>query len=462
MFSLLFSDVLDFVAPKNQSLFDEMTIAIFNRELSLCKVIFDKFTEDEVIKHGVDIILMTSKSEELYDFMVYLIKDVECLDLTKPNPRTHEKILHASCRLKNFTLLKLLLEEYGNDLLDEIDDVGPLAWDEESLGLLRIYEQNQINEQLSSPQPLISTPERNCEWEDGKEEEGFFTPTKGAGKRGGVGDEDGLREKVVEAAIKTTEAFQSPPNTWHRHSKLFQLCSSKCLSEGQQRIMREMIENYPSLLSIRASQMLKAAQDGHTPLHTCCKAGNHQALSLLLPLATARHLTEVDLQGRTPLHLGAECGSGEVVEGLRRRMEELDLEWPVGILAPLDLAGNTPLCLATSSKSNHKKVHNLLFREGDRSIFPITPSKQRSKSSLNLDFAFSTASGWRPYMEDRLDGGGCYKCHIPILSKSKYFLGWWWPPLYPLCCLIFTSLLCLTDMGGSLALNFYVRGFPPS
>jgi ankyrin repeat protein len=50
------------------------------------------------------------------------------------------------------------------------------------------------------------------------------------------------------------------------------------------------------------------------------------------------------MQGRTPLHLAAEKGRVECAEYLREQMraERVNRD-PVGVHAPVDLAGTTPL-----------------------------------------------------------------------------------------------------------------------
>jgi serine/threonine protein phosphatase PrpC len=186
---------------------------------------------------------------------------------------------------------------------------------------------------------------------------------------------------------------------------------------------------YDSSLSVtRLCDMGNLAADGQTPLHIAASFGSIPALKLLLEMGDPS-ITTIwirDLQGRTPLHLAAEGGHVETCQFLRQKMKEEKGIDPVGINAPIDLGGATPLGWAkkkyngrpTPAKPTTKTVEEgeglnkgekleletLLFQRGDASILQSTPYEKRIgkspwKSSSKKTFfspSASTASAMIP------------------------------------------------------------------
>jgi serine/threonine protein phosphatase PrpC len=199
------------------------------------------------------------------------------------------------------------------------------------------------------------------------------------------------------------------------------------------------------------------ALEGQTPLHFAASGGCNAAIELMVSLGAPPPFVSVwvrDLQGRTPLHLAAENGHVETCLLLRRLMKEErggDIyQDPVGVCAPMDLGGNTPLGWAAKAKSGKpaEELEKALFQRGDGSILQKTPmelrigkspwrsnrktdnllfsgsstdrkkknkkesnkNKQPTNSNSffgtslqeNLVFAFSEAQGWTGKMEDRI------------------------------------------------------------
>jgi serine/threonine protein phosphatase PrpC len=159
---------------------------------------------------------------------------------------------------------------------------------------------------------------------------------------------------------------------------------------------------YDSSLSVtRLCDMGNLAADGQTPLHVAASFGSIPALKLLLEMGDPS-ITTIwirDLQGRTPLHLAAEGGHVEACQFLRQKMKEEKGVDPVGVNAPIDLGGTTPLGWAkkkyngrpTPAKPTTKTVieedgkekeeklelDSLLFQRGDASILQSTPYAKR-------------------------------------------------------------------------------------
>jgi serine/threonine protein phosphatase PrpC len=115
---------------------------------------------------------------------------------------------------------------------------------------------------------------------------------------------------------------------------------------------------------------------------------------------------DVDLQGRTALHIAAELGCMDVVDILRSGALE-------GPDAPVDLAGHTPLGRAITSqhreaKQNQTQLKAKLFSPGDVSVYGRpTPAKTRSSQlGLQLEYGYADMPGLRVVMEDAIS------CHV--------------------------------------------------
>jgi len=118
----------------------------------------------------------------------------------------------------------------------------------------------------------------------------------------------------------------------------------------------------------------------------------------------------VDLLGRTALHLAAESGQLDICDILLDAMA-VGGERPVGIRAPTDLSGLTPAAWcargapqgarkATAEEDSQRAaVKKLLFAPGDPCILPITAVEGRCGGN-HLAFGVGEAPGWRILMED--------------------------------------------------------------
>lgn len=144
-------------------------------------------------------------------------------------------------------------------------------------------------------------------------------------------------------------------------------------------------------------------------------------------------LWDVDIYGRTPLHLAAAANKDETCKYLRKKMNEERNIDPVGDHAPLDAAGVTPLkCAAIELKDQTGQalsplIKQELFQAGDRCILPRTPMSARTGRSPwkpghaaeaeNIVFGFAENSGYCGYMEDR----HCISCPVPAHPAWSLF-----------------------------------------
>jgi serine/threonine protein phosphatase PrpC len=225
-----------------------------------------------------------------------------------------------------------------------------------------------------------------------------------------------LREAVMAAATETALAmstFESNDVRW----QVVRQCQT--CNEVQ---LRKLLEFDPSLATCRAN-FDKLGPDGYTPLHVAAHFNNIKALRILFEIDGVSAWIR-DLQGRTPLHIAAGRGHDEVCAYLRERManEGGGKRDPVGVDAPVDLAGSTPAGWAAicTKGSVSPKVRATLFQPGDKTILPRTPHTTRAGKSPKrvtaaaltamsgeadtdeIVFAFSVAQGWKGEMEDKV------------------------------------------------------------
>ena len=186
----------------------------------------------------------------------------------------------------------------------------------------------------------------------------------------------------------------------------------------------------PSLATCR-THFGNLGPDGYTPLHVAAYFNNMKALRILLDVDGVSAWIR-DVQGRTPLHIAAGRGHEEVCAFLRQRMasEGNGRKDPVGVNAPVDLAGSTPAGWAAvlTKGSVSPKLRSTLFEPGDKTILPRTPHSIRAGKSPKrvmsashaaashaasasmsaaapadeIVFAFSVAQGWKAEMEDKV------------------------------------------------------------
>lgn len=210
----------------------------------------------------------------------------------------------------------------------------------------------------------------------------------------------GLECKVLSAAKETAGSMISPPSVAEARNKVFRLCaSSKPLSEKLCQRLRRLLENDISLINVRASHLGNLVPDGYTPLMAAASV-NHVAAAKVILDVCPEATQDVDLQGRTSLHIAAELACMDMVDLLLPLHAE-------GKDAPVDLTGHTPLGRAVTSKSAKglkSQLQQKLFSPGDVSICgKPTPAKTRScELNLSLMYGHADMPGFRVTMEDAL------------------------------------------------------------
>ena len=215
-----------------------------------------------------------------------------------------------------------------------------------------------------------------------------------------------LNGLVLSAAKETAESMISPPAVAEARNKVFRLCaSSQPLSDKLCHRLKRLIQQDPALITARASHFGNLVPDGYTPLMAAAAANHVVAAKIILEEAPEAVL-EVDLQGRTALHIAAELGCMGMVDLLKTMH-------PEGPDAPVDLTGHTPLGRAITSqhkgaKQNHSQLKEKLFSPGDVSVCGRpTPAKTRSSQlDLQLVYGYSDMPGLRVMMEDAIS------CHV--------------------------------------------------
>ena len=257
--------------------------------------------------------------------------------------------------------------------------------------------------------------------------------------------------KVLQAAAETSSAYLEQDFAYEDRLFLFKACQAlpkddKQIAKSIERMTR-MLERRPDLVCARLIDLGNLGKEGQTPLHVAAYNNNFTMLNILLNTYGASAWVR-DLQGRTPLHCATESVSSdtenenqnyEVCKLLRAAMTaERPEEDPVGVHAPLDLAGRTPLGRQNRQKKGISPqppalLQELLFRPGDKSVLPKSPYQIRSGLSpikgatnhlyyessenragqkngifdqddreMDVDmYACSEGSGWKHYMEDR-------------------------------------------------------------
>ena len=240
-------------------------------------------------------------------------------------------------------------------------------------------------------------------------------------------DRKELEAAVLLAATETSAAYLEQDVTYEDRLFLFKACQPPPKDPAQLKKNVErlnlLLKRRPALLHTRCIDMGNLGKDGQTMLHVAANSNNLTILKLLLTASGATAWIR-DLQGRTPLHCAVEAVKSDNVDvcrELRRKMcEERPGNDPVGETAPVDLAGRTPLGRQNRAKVTaipSQSLLEVLYRDGDRSVMPHSPVNTRSGHSPwktspvpviksaqgdNIRYAFSEASGWRHYMEDRV------------------------------------------------------------
>jgi hypothetical protein len=304
------------------------------------------------------------------------------------------------------------------------------------------------------PSPLVNYYQSNNKSSSGVN---FFSPTQVSQSQSSSSNWPQLQLLLQQQQWELTQAVQvatqeTATSKYYLTSEEYSMIKDFFLAipKFKEKYLRDCLLYNPCLPVARIVDY--GALEGQTPLHFAASGGCNAAIELMISLGAPPPFVSVwvrDLQGRTPLHLAAENGHVETCLLLRRLMKEErggDIyQDPVGVCAPLDLGGNTPLGWAAKAKSGKpaEELEKALFQRGDGSILQKTPMELRigkspwrsskkpdnllfSGSSTdrkkkknvkansnsnsffgtslqeNLIFAFSEAQGWTGKMEDRI------------------------------------------------------------
>lgn len=237
-----------------------------------------------------------------------------------------------------------------------------------------------------------------------------------------------LGQAVKEAAQGSAITLALDMKQWERRQKLFRLLqmaptdtkkedtnlkNSKSNARALQ-MLKERLLTDPELLHSRAANFKEMAKDGWTLIHTAAAFGNLEALKMLLEEFQASAWVR-DCQGRTALHIAAEHGHVGMCEFLKAKMGSDGAHTsPVGRNAPIDLSGRTPL--AWSGKKRTKPLTDVLFKQGDPTVFPLTPcAMELSGGEGDMLYGFYEVQGFRQEMEDAL----LCQCPIPDFAFPR-------------------------------------------
>lgn len=242
---------------------------------------------------------------------------------------------------------------------------------------------------------------------------------------------DYIKNEIYEAAKETALSHYESSDEFKTKLNLFRCCQQ--WTNTTEINFRNILNQDTRLINCRAANLGNLAPDGFTPLHVASSFNNVKALEILLHEYQANAWIR-DLRGRTALHLAAENSCSESCRLLRKYMKYQRQIDPIGISAPTDLAGTTPLGSACQKNQKRREmipieIEHLLFTPGDNSIFPKTPTSIRvgqsswKKSTVkrlsyedissnhsdvtevhdngDIFYAFSEAQGWSAKMEDR-------------------------------------------------------------
>eukprot|EP01035_Chromulina_nebulosa_P017718 gene17718-23310_t len=232
-------------------------------------------------------------------------------------------------------------------------------------------------------------------------------------------EKEDLTISVIQAAKETAVSYHN--DNFDKRLALFKEISKTTFNEE---VFTNYISTFSDLVNCRATNLQSLAYDGCLPIHAAAWYDNRRAIELLLTHGASAW--SIDLRGRTPIHIAAEKGFDESCRILKEAMQRERLIDPIGPLAPIDLAGMTPLGGAVYKNHPTPKVKSLLFSPGDRTILPHTPKSKRTgkspwktnKSNLRTKgsyvYGFSEIKGWSKVNEDRA-------LTIPSLSSHSQY-----------------------------------------
>ena len=189
-----------------------------------------------------------------------------------------------------------------------------------------------------------------------------------------------LENEVATAAKETASCLtnnEQYPDSLSRF-EFFRYCEQKALINK----LKQSLKDDPSLAKIRQTTFNK--NHGQTPLHTAALYGNIEAVKLLLESSLVSSWSR-DLYGRTPLHVASIATLPPQEDVLicctilkEAMIKERGVD-PTGQQAPVDLAGFSPLGWVNKETKGKASpaLKGLLYRPGDASILPQTPTRSR-------------------------------------------------------------------------------------
>ena len=189
-----------------------------------------------------------------------------------------------------------------------------------------------------------------------------------------------LENEVATAAKETASCLTNNdqyPDSLSRF-EFFRYCEQKALINK----LKQSLKDDPSLAKIRQTTFNK--NHGQTPLHTAALYGNIEAVKLLLESSLVSSWSR-DLYGRTPLHVASIATLPPQEDVLicctilkEAMIKERGVD-PTGQQAPVDLAGFSPLGWVNKETKGKASpaLKGLLYRPGDASILPQTPTRSR-------------------------------------------------------------------------------------
>jgi hypothetical protein len=197
-----------------------------------------------------------------------------------------------------------------------------------------------------------------------------------------------LARCVLQAAMETSATMGSPAAKLTPMEKVFRW-SIEIKSTSFDRL-EKYVNNHPDVIHARYVGMITTIPKSFTLLHSAASCGNTKVVELLIKAGA--DVIATDCFGQTALHMAAQNGHLDAVLLLKEAVQQKIHANPVGVNAPVDLSGCTPLgsetrklkLRMTEEKSKHfDLVREKLFEAGDHSIFPEIPEGLSLSLSLS-------------------------------------------------------------------------------
>jgi protein phosphatase 1B len=237
-----------------------------------------------------------------------------------------------------------------------------------------------------------------------------FTPSPVSQQQPSLDDPENreLYEGVVQATTNLAHNKISAGHVREKNRNFLLLCSSNAaLNKNTKARLVRLLKADLSLAACRAVGLGGTCPDGYTPLLAAANRNNLVAAEILLDKVGPVLLRDVDVTGKTALHIAAEQGHLEMVEFLKQRENDA---FGTNAIPKVDLVGRTALGAGLTSpegkaRTNKGQLEKILFSPVDRSIFGSpAPVQNRVKAnpSLQLVYGVSDMPGKRVIMEDAM------------------------------------------------------------